>query len=266
MTDETVMAPVTVSKLRAGSVIARAFSVMFSNFPAFMLLAVMLSLIPLIFQIMLGGVQSLDISLSAQNMQQDVLVLSVVVALLSVMLSYVAQGAIVYGAVRSLDDQRTSFTECVGRGLVLALPLLAIVILYSLGVIVSFMLLVVPGVVFVCVYFVVMPVTVMEKPGIFRSFSRSAELTRGNRWRILGLLALSMLVTFVAAFGFGLVIGIIIAFVGPGENALLAGALFEAVINAVLIVFFASLVSVTYYDLRHFEGGANLEKLSSVFD
>ncbi|MRG70799.1 hypothetical protein GH722_03390 [Alphaproteobacteria bacterium HT1-32] len=266
MTDVTETAPVQVSKLRAGSVIARTFSVMFSNFPAFMFLAVMLSLIPLIFQVLLGGVPSLDSSNVAYNMQQDVLALSLVVGFLSIMLSYVAQGAIVYGAVRSLDDQKTSFTECVGRGLVLALPLLAIVILYSLGLIVSFMLLVVPAAIFFCVYFVVIPVAVMEKPGIFRSFSRSAELTRGNRWRIFGLMALSLLIFFALAFGFGLVIGIIIAFAGPGADALLAGALIEAVINAVIMVFFASLVSVTYYDLRHFEGGANLEKLSSVFD
>ncbi|MEQ8710735.1 MAG: hypothetical protein RIC36_17260 [Rhodospirillales bacterium] len=266
MTDETVVARDAVSKLRIGSVIARTFSVMFSNLPAFMFVAVMLSLIPLIFQIMLGGVESLGASYGAGDMQSGALALTFVVGFLSLMLAYIAQGAIVYGAVRSLDDQTAGFSECVGRGLVLALPLLGIAVVYSLGLMISLLLLVIPALIFFCVYFVVIPAAVMEKSGILGSFSRSAQLTRGNRWRILGLVLLGMLIIVTVSIGFGLVTGIIVIFAGPGNDALLAAGLIEAVVNAVVMVFNACLVSVTYYELRHLEGGTSLEKLSSVFD
>ncbi|MEQ9245277.1 MAG: glycerophosphoryl diester phosphodiesterase membrane domain-containing protein, partial [Nitratireductor sp.] len=131
---------------------------------------------------------------------------------------------------------------------------------------ISLLLLVIPALIFFCVYFVVIPAAVMEKSGILGSFSRSAQLTRGNRWRILGLVLLGMLIIVTVSIGFGLVTGIIVIFAGPGNDALLAAGLIEAVVNAVVMVFNACLVSVTYYELRHLEGGTSLEKLSSVFD
>ena len=50
-------------------------------------------------------------------------------------------------------------------------------------------LLVIPGIIVWCIYAVAIPVCVVERRGVSASLKRSSFLTRGNRWRIFGALA-----------------------------------------------------------------------------
>ena len=59
------------------------------------------------------------------------------------------------------------------------------------------LLLLVPGIVLMLMFWVAVPATVVEG-GIVSAMRRSHELTRGHKWRVLGLLAL-LLAAFVAA-------------------------------------------------------------------
>lgn len=53
-------------------------------------------------------------------------------------------------------------------------------------------LLAAPGLALVTIFWVVAPVVVIEQRGVFMSFRHSVELTKGNRWKILGILALAL--------------------------------------------------------------------------
>ncbi len=49
-------------------------------------------------------------------------------------------------------------------------------------------------------FYVAVPVSVIEKPGVFASLSRSAKLTgRGSRWQILGLVLLVVVIGAVCS-------------------------------------------------------------------
>jgi lipid-A-disaccharide synthase-like uncharacterized protein len=59
-------------------------------------------------------------------------------------------------------------------------PLVAVSILFGIGVGIGFVLLIVPGLILLVIWSVVAPVTVLERPGVFAAFGRSRELVRGN--------------------------------------------------------------------------------------
>lgn len=54
-----------------------------------------------------------------------------------------------------------------------------------------------------CAWCVAVPSLVADRTGVFGAFSRSAELTRGNRWRIFAL----FVVVWIIAMVIGAVIG-----------------------------------------------------------
>ena len=71
------------------------------------------------------------------------------------------------------------------------------------------LLLVIPALILYVMWFVAIPVCVVEQLGPFRSLGRSRQLTKGHRWKILGLL----LVILIPALIVGAILGGITVFV-----------------------------------------------------
>lgn len=94
----------------------------------------------------------------------------------------------------TLADRTPSLSEAIRRGLELFVPLLAVHILYTLGIMVSMVLLVVPGIIVALMWSFVTPVLVVERTGLIDTFQRSRDLTRGHRWALLGLIVVYSLV------------------------------------------------------------------------
>jgi hypothetical protein len=117
------------------------------------------------------------------------------------------------------------------------------------------------------------PCQVVEKTGVFGAFSRSAALTKNNRWRILGLLLLYFIVYMVIQ-------QVLMNLVGAGMSARMAAAQsgnpFAATtpaywaVMAVLTVVNTLItyvgLAVIYYELRRVKEGVGPEALASVFD
>lgn len=93
------------------------------------------------------------------------------------------------------------------------LPFLGLVIVLGIAVGVGTMLLLIPGIYLMVLWFVALPVCVIESAGPIDSLRRSATLTRGNRWQIFGIGVVYFIVT-VAVSGLIqlLVLGAPIAF------------------------------------------------------
>ncbi len=142
------------------------------------------------------------------------------------------------------------------------LPGLAAGALVTVGGIFTYMLLIIPGVIFLLTYFVVLPVIVAEKAGVFESFRRSAELTRGRRGAIFGALFLMSLITGVANIVLGFAIGLGVATVTTAPLALaIAAGLLSGATTSVSAVFGA----VVYQRLVELKGGGANAKLDQVF-
>lgn len=107
--------------------------------------------------------------------------------------------------VRSAKQVRTT-GQLTSSVLPILLPLLSVALLAGVATVVGLFLLIVPGLILVTIWAVVLPVYVVETPGIIASFGRSRSLVSGHGWPVFGTVLLVLLVSLLSA-----IIGAILA-------------------------------------------------------
>lgn len=123
-----------------------------------------------------------------------------------------------------------------------SLFLLSIVLSILIGI--GFILLIVPGVILTLMWIVSVPSMVVEDKGVFDSMSRSADLTKDNRMRILGvgiLLFAAMIVVGLAA--------VLLAAITP-----ILGIIAGIALAVIVYPWLAIVVAVLYFRLREVKG------------
>jgi hypothetical protein len=169
-------------------------------------------------------------------------VLAIVLVLLFWALSILYQGMVVQ-LVQDVQDGRRDHT--VGQLLrsvePVFWPLVAVSILFGLGVAIGFILLIIPGLFLLVIWSVVAPVTVLEHPGVGSAFRRSRELVRGNGWNVFGVIVIVFVIVFVVSIAAGL------ATSGLGS---VGRALVQWAVNSAIAPVTALSASVLYFSLR----------------
>jgi hypothetical protein len=120
-------------------------------------------------------------------------------------------------------------------------PLVAVSILFGIGVGIGFVLLIIPGLFLLVIWSVVAPVTVLERPGVLAAFGRSRELVRGNGWNVFGVIVVVFLTVVVVSIAAGLIAS------GLGS---VGRSLVQWAVNALLAPIPALGASVLYFALR----------------
>jgi hypothetical protein len=120
-------------------------------------------------------------------------------------------------------------------------PLVAVSILFGLGVGLGFVLLIVPGLLLLVIWSVVAPVTVLERPGVFAAFGRSRTLVRGNGWNVFGVIVLVFLTVVVVSVAVG---------IATDSLGAVGRSLVQWAVNAALAPVTALSASVLYFELR----------------
>lgn len=123
------------------------------------------------------------------------LLLLTVPAVVAMVMQVVAIGGIIRIAVSDLDGTPIGIGAALLTGARLLLPLLGLYIVVGFGVGFATLLLIVPGVWLALRWLVCAPVLVAEGTTIGRALSRSDVLTRGNLWRLLGLVVVFSLLS-----------------------------------------------------------------------
>lgn len=130
-------------------------------------------------------------------------------------------------------------------------------VLYWLAVGIGFSFFVVPGVILACVWMLVLPVLVEERPTLFAAFGRAAKLSRGARWQLF-LLA-------VLGFVFGVVmqamLGALAALLGGGISAQIAFALASSLLGFLP----PALVASAYRQIVTVREGPRRHELEAIF-
>jgi hypothetical protein len=173
-----------------------------------------------------------------------VLVLGPIGAILSIIVGTFFTGMVVE-LVRDVQDGRldASVTDLFKSVTPVVLPLIAVSFLAGIGIAIGFVLLIIPGLYLMTIWSVVAPVVVLERPGVFRSFTRSRELVRGYGWQVFGVI--------VVAFLIQTVIQNIFQRVGAGaSDSWVVTAVFSAVGQIITAPVLALAVSVVYFELR----------------
>lgn len=119
--------------------------------------------------------------------------------------------------------------------------LLAVSLLFGIGVGLGFVLLIVPGLILMVIWSVVAPVMVLERPGVFAAFARSRELVRGNGWGVFGVFVIVFLAVAAVSIGAGY---------ASGPLGTIGRALVQWAVNAAAAPLTALSASVLYFELR----------------
>ena len=243
------MAETTGQAFRVGRVLATAWAVYMKNFTAFSTVALVLLLPLLFFQLFM---------LSDPSITVDAETTLVIYAVLSIVLPQFITAIVAYGTIQELRHHSVSTGEALTRGLQLALPVLGVVIVASIAIAIGAMLLVVPGLILFVMFWVAIPVAVVERPGVIASLQRSAFLTKGNRWRIFGLIVILWLILIMISTVETL------AFAATAASG--AYPYIDYVVTAFVTVVFAVVSAVGYHDLRLLKDGVDVETIAAVFD
>lgn len=147
--------------------------------------------------------------------------------------------------------------ELAGRRLLSGLGL---VLLSGLVIMVGLAFLLVPGIILLLTWFVILPVMIGEGRGVFDSFERSTELTRGMRWRLLLLL---LIVAVVWSLFSGLGQGI--AYAIGGANGVWPQAIAGAITGTLVGMLQAAGVAAVYHEARTAKEGMGSHDLEAVF-
>jgi hypothetical protein len=266
MTDTTVS-----RRFEIGRVISGTFSVIGRNFGPFALLA-----------LILGGLPNLLVSLAQvsfighqQAFSAPAIAGSFVGVVIMIVAGFVLQAAIVHATVADLNGRRVVVGESLKVGLRNWLPLLGLAILMGLGLMIGFVLLIVPGIILAVMWSVAVPAKVVEKIGVMAALQRSRDLTRGRRWAIFGLFVLYVIAVWIVEM---VIMAAFMPFMlAKGLPTAETAAGFTSSINIVSLVASPLIATITtlvttaggatlYSELRGTREGVGPEALASVFD
>lgn len=262
-------------KIDLGRVIAETFRVIGRNIASFSLLALLLSGVP---TAIVGWLQAttlraqLDQGLASGTFtfSPAAMTAGMVGGLTALVTMAILQGALIYVTVQDLNGQKVSIGDALAAGLRSFLPLIGLSILMVLAIGFGFLLLIVPGLMMLCAWCVATPALVADRTGVIGAFGRSAELTRGNRWGIFGLVVILWVVSLVFGAIFNGLLGVT-AFgaADPREMAesLLspAGIAIIVIRQTVTAVLISAAVAVLYVELRRAREGLGPEWLREIF-
>ena len=238
-----------------GDIISQSLGIMKQNFVPFSALAILLSGIPQwIIQVVFIG----DVHKGTFSPESFMTWAFAADYLTTLLLSFILYSALVYGTMQALKGAPVSIGQNVGRALQVLVPVVLLSIIMSVGITIGFILLIIPGVILSLMWAVAIPVRVVEQKSVFNTLSRSADLTKGERWRMLGLFVIFMLIAVAISIILGLVVGLVSA------TSFLLGTLLSAIITSILGAFGAVLLTVLYAKLRQAKDGVDAAAMAEV--
>ncbi|HEY3813237.1 MAG TPA: hypothetical protein VGL66_08410 [Caulobacteraceae bacterium] len=247
-----------------GRVIQRTFGVIGRNFVPFLILALLFKAVP---TVVIGAWSAIERSsaLVANNpfgafTGQNVLIglVSTIVSIISV---FVLQAALLRGTIADLNGKRASLGDMLSTGLRFFFPLLGLGLVMGVALAVGFLLLIVPGIMMAVAWCAAAPAVVAEKTGVFDSFTRSANLTRGHRWAIFGLFVIYAVIV-ISAIGSAFMF----ANLNDIRTMLTISVVIQAVVGTLSALIGGAGSAALYYELRTIKEGAGADNLASVFD
>jgi hypothetical protein len=169
--------------------------------------------------------------------------LLLVVTVLSAIGQALYTGAVV-GAVEDMRDGRRDYSaiELLRAAVPYIFPLIVAGIFYGICVAVGFVLLIVPGLIFLTWFSLFAPAIVVENRGIFDSFTRSRELVRGNGWRVFGVIVVTFIIQAVVQN--------LLNRIGINADSLVLRTILSIVGSVITAPILALAVSVVYFQLR----------------
>jgi hypothetical protein len=278
-------------EFRIGRVFSRAWSLLARNFLKFMLVTVIAALPTLL----IPRSSAANAANPFANIGAGTIGAMIGAFLLLGILGALAHATILYAAAQSMRGQPVNlmasiqvalrrFFPLLGLGICLLLLFAVVLIGLSLGVFALSaisgdsvrtaisVLAVLGGIVliflFYLTFFVATPACVIERLGPIRSMTRSRALTKGYRWKLLGLMLSIVLVLLLASVVVGVIAFLVIFFGGtlPTGLATSLSLGLNILMSGVWGAYFGIVVFVAYHDLRVAKEGIGTDQIAAVFE
>lgn len=179
-------------------------------------------------------------------------------------MSWILQGAVAAAALSDYGDKPLSVTEALAK----AAPRMPIVyacgVLATAGIVLGTIALIVPGILLALAWSVGGVVAVVENTG-FKSFGRSAQLTKGNRGSLLVIFLIYGVVGTVVSIAVRAVAGGSLMAAGASDPLWLTIGL-QPLGSAVVQVFMTATLVSAYVELRGVKDGLAATGLAALFD
>lgn len=214
--------------MQSGAIVREAWELYKAHWRTFVPLALIvylvLGLITLVFALILGW-------------------LGVVIgALASIVGTFWLQGALVE-AVQDVRDgkQDLSIGETFQRVQPRLPALIVAGILAGIGILIGFVLLIVPGLFLLTIWSLIVPTIVLEGKSAGESFGRSRELVKGNGWSVFGVIVITIAVMIVAQ----IVVSVLTFWLPDGFDTFVS----DVISNTLVAPFFAVALTLMYFAL-----------------
>jgi hypothetical protein len=238
---------------RVGDALGKGFSIWIRNLPSFLILAILVYSPILIYT---------GVFLSGDLDGEQFMTWSYVIAVLGIPIDLVVTAAVLYGVIQQLRGEHAGIGQSIGVGIKRLLPVIGVGLLSALAVVGGFILLIVPGVILLCMFYVAVPAAVAERPGVMGALKRSRELTSGYKGSIFGILLI------LGVLGF--VVNKLVQSVFLGDDATMSDLKTFVWITLGIEIAMSALQStvnaVVYHDLRVAKDGVATEDLARVFE
>jgi len=182
---------------------------------------------------------------------------------LGLLLTTLAAAACFHAVSRVYLGQRSTAGESLGFAASRLGPLVVLSILYYIGLIPAFILLVLPGIWLSVAWSLSFPALLSEQLGPVEALKRSFRLVKGRWWPTFGaLLVMGAIVTVISA-----IVGALFAatLISGLDSELLAGILYtiaNTLSSLVTLPLFAAVLTIIYFDLRVRKEGFDLQLLA----
>lgn len=192
-------------------------------------------------------------------------VASLLSLMISLVISAVVQGALTRATVAESEGHKASFGESLSAGFRVILPLIGVGLVFGIGIALGFVLLIVPGIMLMLMWAVAAPVVVVERDGVFQALSRSRELTKGARWKILGVFLVLAVIYWLLITVLGLVGVKMYGMADAATGITIASMLSSIFVGTIFNVLWGTIQPSIYVELRHWKQGDSVESLGEVF-
>jgi hypothetical protein len=245
------------SDVSFGNVFERSFSIVMRNFAPLLLLGAIAAL-PYLAIYALQGDDVAVAPTATPKFSPQVLIIGGLSMIAAFALRPICEAIILFGAFQDMLGRAFPLGESLRKGVARMFPIFGMLIVGGVGVLIGLMLLIIPGYMLLIAWYVALPVVVVERLGPVASLRRSAQLTKGHRWKIFGIILVMAIVSGI--------IGGVINVVALMFHNNVVHSVVEYLFQAVLVAFESVVGVVLYHDLRAAKEGVNTERIAAVFD
>ncbi len=202
--------------------------------------------------------------IAGSDMMTAGVVVTVIGFVVGIVCNVILQGIVAHTVVADLQGRKTTPGESLGVALRSFWVLLGVGIVSGLAMMLGLVLLVIPGILIFLIWLVAAPVVVAEGAGVGRALQRSRDLTRNNRWWLLLLAFVYLVISWIL----GMVIGMIgMATMGfqPDSTLNIVTLFVGPLIEAISALLWASIIAATYVELRSVKEGGG-QTIAAIFD